>query len=262
MIFRSIFSLFLILPLSLNAGSLFEKIDSKIEVGLFIPTFNGTISNTKSSSDFQEDYGYSDAKASLFSLEINHSYDYIPNLYLSYFNMKDNRDTMLSESKEIADEDFNSSVSTTIDYTLLNVILFQDFKKRGQRVSFLNSSFYTGDIEFDIGINAKVIDWNYEIIDKTDLTRTPSWISANIIIPLPYIGVKYYLYDLITYANISALSFSTAKSTSYQYGFDYRIIDSLFLSAGYMYEKFKAVEDSDTINFTSEGYKFSFKYAF
>jgi len=262
MILRSLLFVTLIFPLFLSAAPRQKNISTKLEVGLFFPNFLGTISNTKSSSDFEKDYGYNDTIASFFSMDVSNNYTYVPNLYISYFNMKDNSNKTLKKSVTVADENYNADVATDISYSVLNLVLLKDIKKRGEYFSLFNSNYYSGDLEFSIGVNAKIINWEFQILDKSDLSRSPSWITAGIIIPLPYLGFKYYIKDFILYSNASALSFSSAKSTSYQYGIDYKIVDSLYLSAGYIYEKFKAVEKSDTISFISKGYKFSFKYAF
>ncbi|MEA1983976.1 MAG: hypothetical protein U9N39_10565, partial [Campylobacterota bacterium] len=59
-----------------------------------------------------------------------------------------------------------------------------------------------------------------------------------------------------------ALSFIEAKSTNYQLGASYRVVGGLSLSAAYLHEEFEAVEKSDTVSFSTSGYKLSFMYAF
>jgi len=117
-------------------------------------------------------------------------------------------------------------------------------------------------LEFDIGLDTKLLKWNYEVQDLTNTALSPSWIHVSEFIPLPYIGMKYYLYNFIMYADTSALAFSSAKSTSYQVGLDYRVVGGLYLSAAYIYEQFKVTEQQDIVDFKTAGYKFSFKYAF
>jgi predicted porin len=123
-------------------------------------------------------------------------------------------------------------------------------------------AIFTGDLEFDLGLNTKLFQWEYQVQDLTQLDKAPSWIKVSEFIPLPYIGIKYHWYNLKLYADVSSLAFSDAQSTSYQFGMAYRVVAGLYLSLNYMSEEFKVVEDQDTIDFQTDGYKFSFKYAF
>ena len=259
MMLRLLLFLFILIPLHLQAKSI---IDIKPEIGIFLPEIKGTIENTQGVSDFKEDYQYEKSKASFFSLDIDINKKYIPSLYISYLNLKTNTNSDLTKSARVADGDFNSSVSTYIDYSIINAIIYKDFMRKGTVKSIFGYQFYTGDLELDIGVNLKVLKWNFEIEDKVDLTKSSSWINAGLVIPIPYLGIQYYLYDLSIYSSISALSLSEAKLLSYQMGIDYRIVDSIYLSATYLYESFEAIEENDTINFTTAGYKFSFKYKF
>ena len=249
---------------SVNAADRFlpSKVDINIEVGMYLPTSGGIVSNAESKADFENDFGYTDLRASHFSLIFLLDYDYTPNIDISYFNMKDNVDNVIDRTVRIADGDFNSSVSTTLDYNVLNILFYQDFKQKGKYLPIFGKMYYSGDFEFDVGINARIIDWKFNIQDAVDRTKSPSWITVNENIPLPYLGFKYYLYDLTVHADISALAISKAKSTSYNVSFDYVVIDTLYLSVGYLYEQFKAVEKLDTVEFETSGYKFAFKYAF
>jgi len=95
-----------------------------------------------------------------------------------------------------------------------------------------------------------------------DLTKPSAWIKADILIPLPYLGMKYYRYNTVIYANVSALSFSEAKAVTYHAGIDYRIINTLYLGVSYLHEDFKALEREDTVTFSMDGYKVGFKYIF
>jgi len=254
----------LIFSLSLFAQSdqWYSRINAEIEAGMYIPTLSGTIENIHGISDFSQDFGYTDAKASYFSIELRHNYDYIPNLYLSYFNMQDSQSATLTKTVQIVDKSFNSDVFTTIDYQVSDATLYQDLQLKGQVFKLFGRKFYTGDLEFDIGLSAKLLKWHYEVKDLTDLARASAWIDVNELIPLPYFGVKYFYYDLMIYTNINDLAFSKAKSSAYRAGIDYRVVGGLYLSASYLYEQFNVVEQQDTVEFKTSGLKFSFKYAF
>ena len=256
--------LVLLFSLSLFAqgSKWYSRVDAKIEAGLYAPAISGTVENLQSISDFSKDFGYADAKASYFSLELRHDYDYVPDIYLSYFNLQDNKSAELTKKTHIAGSDFSSSVSSTIDYQVFDATAYQDLLLKGKIFKLFGRKFYTGDLEFDIGASTKLFQWYYEVKDLSDLSRDSSWIRVNEFIPLPYLGVKYFFYDLLLYANASDLAFSRAKSSDYQAGIDYKIVDGLSLSVSYIYEQFKVVQEQDTVDFKTTGYKFSFKYAF
>ena len=258
---RFLIPLFIIFPF-LHAESWYDGIDIKIEASMYQPSLDGSILNNYSNTDLQNDFKYSKAKASYFGVEILLDYDYVPNIDINFLNMKDNKDTILTQPRVIADGDFNGTTSSAIEFSVLNTVIYQDFKQKGSVLSLFGKKFYSGDIEFDIGINIKLISWHYEIQDLKDLTKSSSWVKADMFIPLPYLGFKYYLYDITAFAQSSALSFSEAKSTNYLLGIDYLVIDDLYLSVSYLYEQFKAVQRQDTVDFYTKGYKFGFKYAF
>lgn len=239
-----------------------SKIGTQFEAGIYLPHSSGTISNIVGTSNFHNDFGYSNTEATYLALDFTLDYDYVPNLNINYFNMQDNSHAELNTTVKVADGLFSSKVDTLIDYQVFNAILYQDLKIKGKILSFFDKPFYSGDIEFDIGVNTKLIKWNFQVQDLTDITKSPSWIHVNEFIPLPYIGMRYYLYHLIIYANGSALAFSRAKSTSYQVGADYNVVRGLYLSTGYMYEHSKVTEKEDTVDFKIAGYKFGFKYTF
>ena len=262
MIFRVLLSLFFSISLYAASDSLPSKVNTTLEVGIYLPSISATISNISGDVDFKEDFDYSRAEASYLSADIQLAYDYVPNIAFGYFNMQDNATTTLSREVRIADADFNSSISSQIDYQVFNLILYKDFKIKGQMKSLFGKSIYSGDFEFDIGFNTKLFMWKYQVQDLTKLTVSPSWIEVNELILLPYFGFRYYWYNFRLYSSFSALAFSSAKSTSYQYGVAYRVVDGLYLSVSYLSEEFKAVESRDTIDFQTDGYKFSVKYAF
>ena len=241
--------------------SWYKKLNPKIEAGIYSSSISGDISNISTVTDFST-LGLDDSRASFFSLSLRPEKKYIPNIKLSYFNMKENSDVVLTDTTTIADEDFNTSISTSTSYYNINALLYKDLAIKGKIVSVFGNKIYTGDLEFDVGINIKYLNWKYQVSDKMNLTRADSWIEIGQFISLPYLGVKYYRYNLLIYADISALSFQKAEATQLEFGIDYRMVDGLFLSMGYIYEDFDVLEDNDTVNFKTSGPKFSFKYAF
>lgn len=261
---KVLLSLFFSLSLFAKSNHWYSRVDAKVEMGMYLPLVGGNIENLQNHppADFSKDFAYTDAKASYFSLELRHDYDYAPNLYFSYFNMQDNQSATLTKTVQVAGENFDSNISTSINYQVCDATIYQDLRMKGHVFSVFGKKYYSGDLEFDVGLSTKLFQWQYEVKDLTNLSRASSWIHVNEFIPLPYIGMKYFLYDLLIYANASDLAFSKAKSSDYQAGIDYRVVSGLYLSASYIYEQFKVVEKEDTVDFETSGYKLSFKYAF
>lgn len=243
--------------------SLKENMEFKMEAGIFLPTLSGDISNTITNTNFADSLAFKNSSASYLSFESRLNYDYSPNFFISYFNIQDHSDTTLPEDITLAGADYTAGIdiTSTVDYDSVNIVAYQDFLlKGGSRALF--GRYYPGDIEFDIGINVKYINWQYSIKDKTNLLRSDSWIKVYQFIPLPYFAFKYYRYNIMINGDISAISIERAKVTSAQITFDYRLVKGVYASMGYLYESFEVVEKSDTVVFNSSGTKLSFKYKF
>jgi len=262
MALRLLFLLFLIVPLHADDDSWYNKINVKMELGVYKPTLLGDIKNLVSTASFKDDFKYNDARASNFILTIQPEYDYWPNLEISYFNMHSEKGIGLAKPIKIANGFFSSAIYTKIDYQVASFIFYQDFKLKGSKVYFFGMPFYSGDLEFDVGLNTHTFKWNFDIQNLSDLTQPPSWIRANAFIFSPYLGFKYYFYAFRLNASASVIAFSKVKSSVYKTSFDYTLIDDLYISAGYLYEEFKVQEQGDRINFITSGYTVSFKYTF
>jgi len=263
MIYRFILLLVMVTSLYSAENSWYNKIDVKIEAGMHLSSFDGTLSNSASTpTSFKSDFGYTNTTSSYFAIDLKFDYDYVPNIDISYINVKQNQDVDLNKTMQVASFEFSGLTSTRIDYKVLNVVLSKEFKKKGSNISFWRWRFYPGDIEYSIGMNVKVIDWLFEIIDRKVANSEYKFDRVEAFIPLPYFGFKHYYYNWTTYAKVSALSLNEAKSTNYQIGVDYKLIEGLYVSLSYMYEDFQAVEKKDSIDFKTTGNKLSFKYIF
>ncbi len=263
MIYRFILLLVMVTSLYGAEDSWYNKIDVQVEAGMHFSSFDGTLTNSASTpTNFRSDFDYTNTYSSFFAIELKFDNAYIPNIDISYINSKQNQDVDLNKTMQVASYEFSGLTSTRIDYKVLNVLLSKEFLKKGTRFSFWRWKFYPGDIKYAIGINVKVIDWHFEIIDRKVTDSEYKFDRVESFIPLPYLGFKHFYYNLVTYAKISALSLSEAKSTNYQIGIDYKVVDGLYLGLSYMYEDFQAVEKKDSIDFRTTGNKFSFKYIF
>ena len=242
----------------------YKHFSIELEAAYQFAEFDGSISNGFSSADLRDEFSYKDTAFSYFSLDIQNDYTYAPNVKLSYFNNEEITNSTISKAIKIADGSFdaNSTVRTEVNYQVLNALVYETFKAKGKYFRFLKWRPYSGDIDFNVGLNTKLIQWNFLIFDASATDPSYHWIHSDEIILMPYIGFRYYLYRLRLFANASALSLSEAKSTYYEAGADFRVVDTLYLSASYLYEDFKATELKDNINFSTLGYKFGFKYRF
>ena len=256
-----ILSLLFVVSTLYGAADEEKKVTVKFEVGMYSPTIGGTISNSATPSTFKDDFAYQSSKATYAAAELLLNYDYVPNASISYFNMQEKQDSTLSKSLKVADVDFNSTVSSIVNYEVFNFTLYQDFKNKGAFFTIFGKHFYSGDVEFDVGVNTKLFLWKFQVTD-TSTTSSPSWIEVKELIALPYLGFKYYLYDFIAYASVSALSLKEASSSSYQAGLEYKVMKNLYFNASYLQEQFTVVELLDTVDFTTSGYRFGVEYAF
>ena len=252
---------FLLSSLS-GADSWYDKFHLGIEAGIFMNDFGGDIENaTPSTTDFQNDLGYKNTDSSYFALHLKNDIDYIPDLDISYMNVEQNRNAILDDKKVVTlGADYNGTIRSKISYSVLNAVIKSSFKYKGSMQKVFFWDLYTGDIEYNVGINAKLINYRFDI-EKSDATF-PSYITVNSAIILPYVGVNYYWYDFVLHGNVSALSFSDAKATSYEFGVDYQVFKNFYISASYMREEFEATEKQDTVKFESYGNKLSVKYNF
>jgi len=265
--FKLFFSLILITNL-LYAKSWYNNFHPSLEAGMHLATFKGNIENINSTASFENDLGYDRSFSSYFVFGLKSDYKYFPHFYVSYFNETQSKDVNTPKKIYVANAvfDTNSSLSSTIDYKVINVVLYKDLKIKGERFQFLRWNIYPGDIEFDIGMSAKIVHWKIQLTKNVNNGVYPYWIIVDETIPLPYFGFKHYFYNLRTYGSISALSLNNAKSLNYEVGIEYRLIKNLYISASYLYEGFEAVEERnahrDTVSFKTVGNKFSFKYFF
>jgi len=263
-----LFILFIFFVNFVYAKSWSNNVHPSIEAGVHFATFQGLITNINSKTNIENDLLYDDSFSSYFVFGLKSDYKYIPHFYVSYFSETQSQDAVAKKDIYIANAVFNtdSTISSTIDYQVTNVVLYKDIKIKGDRFDFLRWRFYPGDIEFDLGMSAKIVHWKIQLTQDVNNGVYPYWINVDETIFLPYFGFKYYFYNLRTYGNISALSLNEAQSLNYEIGLEYRLIKNLYFSISYLYEGFEAVEEEnnhrDTVSFKTVGNKFSVKYFF
>lgn len=243
--------------------SWYSKWGVEVEAGIFLNEFDGDLRNATSRTDFADELLYKDSYASYFGLKIDNDYDFVPVVHISLIDMKQEKDAILQNTEEVAGWNFKDSVSSEITYRVINAVFHNSYKIKGAMQKFLRWRYYSGDIEFNLGVNIKYIDYTLKI--KNNWTTVPepyAFVNVNTFVALPYIGAKYYWYDFAILAEMSALSVSETKARHYQVGAEYRVYNDLFLNASYVHEDFQATEKKDKVDFKTYGTKFSFKYVF
>jgi len=256
---KSLFHL-LLLVISLHTSlSALDDVDLEFEVGMMNASFSGDISNTVNAVSFDGDLGYNDNTSSYFSLKAKFGNEWIPVIHVNYKNFSEGQSSVLSNHK-IGDTYFDELTKSNIKYTVLNSIFYYEFKSKGKKKRMFGKQRYTGDLEIDLGVNVKNIDYSYDMVGN--VSGNEEYINVSSSILLPYVGMKYYLYHLSLYADISTLSFSDVKATSYNFGIDYEMVRNLYLALTYFYEDFEETIINDTVTFKSSGLMFSVKYDF
>ena len=239
--------------------SALDDVDLEFEVGMMEASFGGDVTNITNSVTFDNDLGYQDTTSSYFSIKAKFQNEWIPVIHINYKDFSEKSDILLA-GQLIGDTAFTEIVNTNIEYTVLNSILYYEFKSKGTKKRMFGKERYTGDFEIDLGINVKNIDYTYDMLGT--VSGDSEYINVKSSILLPYVGMKYYIYYLSLFADISTLSFSDVKATSYNLGVDYQMIRNLYLGLTYFYEDFEETISNDTITFESSGLMFSVKYAF
>ena len=241
----------------------FERWHIGIGAELYMPKPSGTISNIASGDTTFKTLGFTKSDyASIFHIDVRNDYMLIPNVKVSFFNFKDTENTELNTTVEIAHQDFNSTIQSQVDYRVISALFYKGFTVKGDYIHFFSWEFYSGDLEFLLGIDAKFVDWKYTIKDRSDLTRSPAWVRSQTVIPQVFLGIGYYLYNFVFEAQTSNIAFSTSKLIEYSADAKYRFGDSFYLKAGYLFSKIHFVHDDDEVDYKTKGVRVGFEYIF
>jgi len=208
-----------------------------IEAGIWNTKLDGNIKNTVSTTNFKEDLGFDESKnVTSFGLDLKNDYSWLPNIYVNYFTLNSSADGNIATIKQInsVTPNFTGSVSSTIEYSELNTILY----------GYLQQSIF----EFDLGLNLKKINYTQTIKENT----TPNSDNVTIkgpdqIIPLPYIAFKVDLYPINTVlkAEASVLAIGDDEAKDYKYSLNYRIMKNMYISYGYRYNSWKTTNKNN-----------------
>ena len=241
----------------------FEKWHFNLGAELYMPKPSGTFSNVASGETTFGELGFSKSTyASIFHFDIQNDYDYIPNIKLSYFNFIDTQHADLNKTIQVAREDFTGQLQSQIDYSVTSFLLYKGILLQGSYVSIFSFTFYTGDLEFQLGIDTKLLQWKYSIFDRGDLSRSPAWVQAQAVVPQVYFSANYYFYNLVLEAQTSNLAISDSKIIEYSLDAKYLFGDALYLKVGYLYSNIQVVHNNDEIDYKATGMKVGFEYLF
>jgi len=204
-----------------------------IQVGVLNSKLNGQIKNPKNDVSFKNDLGYDESKnINTFALDLKNDISWLPNVNISYFKLNDSANNTLQSSKNIANVDIDGSISSTVDYSEINTIMY----------GFL----YQGPFEFDFGLNFKKIDFTQEIEENDGFKKYIKIDGPTSIIVLPHMALKLDLdfIDTVIVAKTSMLSFGDNEAKDYEYSINYRVMRNIYLSYGYKYNSFKTTRNT------------------
>jgi hypothetical protein len=223
----------------------------EFEVGGFYPKFTGDITNPSSTATFDDDLAYRHALISYFGTDIKFFHPYIPDIKLGYLNIMERQSVALAENKTFAKQDYNGSITSQIDYKVLNLTLYKTMHQP-LSINFRGESLPLGDIFFELGGNIKYLDYSFDVHNHTDDPLKDSIVIDTFIL-MPYFGFRYQYGIIALFANGSALGFSDARADSIRGGMSIRLMKHLSINGGYMYENTKLNADDDKVTFTSAG---------
>jgi len=200
-----------------------------IEAGIWNTKLDGNIQNTASTTNFKDDLGFDESKnVTSFGIDLKNDYSWLPNIYVNYFTLNSAADGNIASAKQInsATTNYLGSVSSTIEYSELNTILY----------GYLQQSIF----EFDLGLNLKKINYTQTIKENAS-TDSDTIKGPDSIIPLPYVGFKIDLYPINTVlkAEASVLALGDDEAKDYKYSLNYRIMKNMYISYGYRYNSWK-----------------------
>jgi len=226
-----------------------------LEVGVWNTNINGDITNTSTTTDIQKDLGFTETNnITSFGLDLKNDIYWLPNVYVNYFTLNTTADSVLGSSKQIdaVYDNFSGSVSSSIDYSELNTILY----------GFLQQNIF----EFDLGLNIKKIDYTQNIKENDDVDDV-TIVGPEDLLFLPYIALKIDLdvIDTVLKAEASILSIGDDEAKDYKYSINYRVMRNMYISYGYRYTGWKSTNTNnkhEKYNINVDGNYFNIKVLF
>jgi len=231
----------IVLALSTNLVASYEYSDKSlgniaIEAGIWKSDLDGNINNYLNTTDFNNDLGYTnDKNINTFALDLKNDFKWLPNIRVDYFKLNNSESSILTSTKNINGTSLNGSVSSIIDYSEINAILYGYLAQ--------------GPFEFDLGLNLKKIDFEQEITENILNGKKITIKGPSSIVPLPYCAIKLNInaIDTVLAVETSMLSIGDTEAKDYKYSISYRVMRHMYITYGYRYNSFKS-KNSNTIN--------------
>ena len=246
------------LLLSSNLFAVYQNTETSlgniaIEAGIWKTSLNGDIINTTNKVDFKEDLGFDNiSNITSFGMDFKNDISWLPNIAIGYFKLSNTATSTLTTAKTIDGSNFSGLISTSVDYSELNTILY----------GYLQQNIF----EFDMGVNIKKITYN-QIIKENAGTNDKFTNDLSLTVPLAYVALKVDLnfIDTVLKAELSTLSIGDNEANSYAYSINYRVLQNMYISYGYRYNSWKATNSSNVhekYNLNLKGNYFNLKVLF
>jgi len=207
-----------------------------IKIDIFKANTSGSITNEKSNGDtsYANDLGYKDDKnINTFALDLKNDVSWLPNININYFKLNNSATNTLVGTRSINNIDINGSVSSTYNYSQINLLTY--------------GYLYQGPFEFNFGLNFKKINFTQKINENRTSGKVINIEGPTSLIVLPYGAIKINLdfIDTVLMASTSMLSFGDNEAKDYDYSINYRVMRNVYLSYGYKYNSFKTTNTNN-----------------
>jgi len=203
-----------------------------IEAGIWRTSLNGDIINTNNKVDFKNDLGFDNiSNITTLGIDLKNDISWLPNIYVGYFKLNNTATSTLGSTKKIDGSTFSGSISTSVEYSELNTIIY----------GYLQQNIF----EFDIGVNIKKVRYTQIIQENNGANEFTNDLS--LIVPLAYVALKVDLafIDTVLKAELSTLSIGDNEANSYAYSINYRMLQNMYISYGFRYNSWKSTNSNN-----------------
>ena len=168
--------------------------------------------------DNQAQFDFDDESQGSFFVALEHPIPLIPNIKIASTTLDTSGNTTISSSFTFEGETYNANsiLDTTFDLSYVDYTFYYEL---------LDNDLLT----FDVGITARDLDSQINVVGDISGTETSSDLSVSGIIPLVYvntiIGLPFTGFNVFAEANFLSLDDSTLYD--YQIGVSYELVDNL-----------------------------------
>lgn len=168
--------------------------------------------------DNQAQFNFNDENQGSFFVALEHPIPLIPNIKIASTTLDTSGNATISSSFTFEGETYNANsiLDTTFDLSYVDYTFYYEL---------LDNDLLT----FDVGITARDLDSQINVVGDISGTETSSDLSVSGIIPLVYvntiIGLPFTGFNVFAEANFLSLDDSTVYD--YQIGVSYELVDNL-----------------------------------